>query len=106
MLHVLAQPAQASSWDICELKVKVLEHHKSAGEIEVIILSVTSKPDVECPAKDARISFTPETADYQSNLPRKQWPKIGAIAGFRYQYLDGECKDRGPCRIEHYPVRK
>jgi hypothetical protein len=64
----------------------------------------------DCPAKGATLVFAPETADYQSMIPHKNWPKPGATINMRYQYLDGMCKgDLGPasahpCRIKHYPV--
>lgn len=53
------------------------------------------------------LTFTPETRDYQNDLPRRQWPKKGQSVRVDYRYLDGMCKGDGhshACRIKHYPM--
>lgn len=100
---LLANAAHASPWQICQMSVKVTQ--RLPQQIEATVLSLKAKPEVECPKVGERITFTPEAADYQTMLPKKRWPAVGKTVSMRYQYLDGECKDRGPCRIEHYPMR-
>ncbi|QXZ10101.1 hypothetical protein KUF54_02210 [Comamonas sp. Y33R10-2] len=95
-------PALAGDWQICDLKVQVLEKQSGGGQLQALVLAARSKGQAECPQPGAALSFRPETADYQSELPRRKWPKAGSTVTVRYRYLDGECKSRGPCRIEHY----
>ena len=101
-LSLLASAANAGQWKKCDMTVKVTEHDHFIIQAEV--LKVYASPQVECPKVGEVIRFGPETPDYQSELPQKNWPKVGRVIKMRYQYLDGECKDRGPCRIKHYPV--
>ena len=105
----LAQAAQANTWQKCDMRVKITAHLVTVDTriIEARVVTVASKPDVQCPKQGEVIRFRPESADYQSELARKRWPKVGRIVRMRYQYLDGICKNDGnekPCRIEHHPM--
>lgn len=95
-------PALAGQWDICELKVAVRERQSGLHELQTRVMEARAQGQAECPQPGTALSFRPETADYQSELPRRQWPKAGQTVTVRYRYLDGQCKDRGPCRIAHY----
>jgi hypothetical protein len=103
------QAANAGDWQVCQLEVEIISTLKLPvrglqGRVE------SSKPrsaGTECPAKGELIAFEPESADWQSRIPRKHWPASGQRVWMRYQYLDGICKGDGqerPCRIEHYPM--
>ena len=97
--------AQAATWQKCDLTIRVFDH--KFGQIHAEVLRVKAKPNTDCPAEGDLIAFTPNTRDWQSELPRKQWPRIGQQWKVRYQYLDGICKNDGnpqPCRIKNYPV--
>lgn len=95
-------PALAGQWEICELKVAVRERQSGQHELQTRVMEARAQGQAECPQPGTALSFRPETADYQSELPRRQWPKAGQTVTVRYRYLDGQCKDRGPCRIAHY----
>ncbi|MEE9099682.1 MULTISPECIES: hypothetical protein [Pseudomonas] len=106
---LLANAAQAGSWQVCRLEVEITETVKQPypglkGRVE----SVKARPaEAQCPDKGAVIAFEPESADWQSMIPRRHWPAPGQRVWMRYQYLDGTCKNDGnerPCRIEHYPM--
>ncbi|MFZ2269652.1 MAG: hypothetical protein WAV95_18905 [Azonexus sp.] len=104
-LLVLAPSAfAANNWEICELTVKVNRLLERERLLEATIIKASSKTLAECPGQGKTIVFRPETADYQNELPRRSWPQPGSVIRMRYQYLDGYCKESGPCRIEHYPV--
>lgn len=72
------------------------------------VKSVQAQPyTAQCPAEEDVIDFTPESADYQAQIARRLWPKLGQFVRMRYLYLDGVCKGDGnsrPCRIKHYPI--
>ena len=96
---------QAATWEKCDLTLRVFDD--KLGQIHAEVLRVKAQPNTDCPAKGDFVAFRPETRDWQTELPRKQWPRIGQQWKVRYQYLDGMCKNDGndaPCRIEHYPV--
>lgn len=97
-----ALPAKAANWEICTLKVEVREKQSGNHALQTRVIEAVPTGQAECPQTGTALSFRPETADYQSELPRGKWPKAGRTVTVRYRYLDGECKDRGPCRIEHY----
>ena len=102
-----AQMAYANAWQICEMQVKATQVLKVERQLRAEVLQVNSKLGVECPQKGEMIQFTPETVDYQSELARRHWPKVGQKVRMRYQYLDGICKGDGndyPCTIKHYPM--
>lgn len=104
-LAIQADGASASTWQICHLEVRIAAHQVQT--LAARIVDVRSKPGVTCPATGETIIFPPESADYQSMLPRKRWPAAGSTVRMRYQYFDGTCKNDGnpqPCRIEHYPL--
>lgn len=98
----VAGQASAVSWEICDLKVEVRDKQSSRLQLQTRVLEAKAQGQAECPQPGTALSFRPETTDYQSELPRRQWPSPGTTAAVRYRYLDGQCKDRGPCRIEHY----
>lgn len=106
ILTSLQPLAQAHTWQVCKLTVKINHIVKTEQKIEATVIQVTHKSQVECPAQGETITFSPESADYQTMLPKKNWPKSGQVVAMRYQYIDGECKDSGPCRIAHYPLSK
>jgi len=105
-LTCLQTLAHANTWQVCQLTVNINHIDQAEQKIEATVINVAHKPQAECPTQGEIIIFTPESADYQSTLAKKQWPKVGQLVKMRYQYLDGECKDRGPCRISHYPLIK
>ncbi|MCD5996144.1 hypothetical protein KDX38_21660 [Pseudomonas sp. CDFA 602] len=90
-----------------ELRVTdVLKHPYLQLQAQVLKVNPAS-PTVECPEEGASLTFTPETADYQNQLPRRKWPIKGQSVRVKYRYLDGLCKGDGnsyECRIKHYPV--
>ena len=94
--------ALAGEWEICDLKVQVRDKQTNRAELQTRVLEAKPVGSAECPEAGSALSFRPETEDYQTELPRRQWPKPGKTIKVRYRYLDGECKDRGPCRIPHY----
>lgn len=104
-LACAALPVWAAQWQICDLEVR--EQASSRRELQVSILKVKPQGQAECPQPGELLRFRPETQDYQSELPRRQWPQAGSTFKLRFRYLDGQCKDRGFCRISHYsPVLK
>jgi hypothetical protein len=110
-LLLAATPGYASPWLVCRMEIKVTETVKRPfPELRATVLSVTpSKKGIACPSVGEVLSFTPESRDYQSTLPRRKWPQAGKVTKIRYMYLDGFCMNDGgppsrPCRIEHYPV--
>lgn len=95
--------ADAAGWQICTYQARVLQHQ--TGQIQAVLHR--SKHSGDCPPNGSVLSFAPETADYQSLLPRKKWPKKGRPFRLVYRYLDGICKNDGndrACRIEHFSV--
>lgn len=104
LLAFAVAPAMAGQWQICELGVKVRDKQTSSRQLQTRVVSTQARGDAECPQPGAALSFRPETPDYQTEVPRRQWPKPGQTVKVRYRYLDGECKDRGPCRIQHYSL--
>lgn len=106
---VMCQPVQASKWEICRMALRVTEvltRPYPTLQAQVVKVSQASAT-AECPEEGATLTFTPETADYQSTLPRRQWPKKGQLMHVDYRYLDGTCKGDGhshACRIQHYPL--
>lgn len=106
---MLGEPAQASTWQICNLELRitqVLKHPYPQLQAQVLKASPAS-PAVECPPVGSELTFIPETRDYQRTLPRRQWPAKGQSAHLNYRYLDGVCKGDGhshACRIKHYSI--
>lgn len=103
------QTAHAGDWQVCQLEVEI------TGALKLPVRGLegrvaSSKPrsaGTECPSPGEVIAFEPESADWQSRIPRQHWPAPGQRVWMRYQYLDGICKGDGnsrPCRIEHYPM--
>ncbi|ORC59417.1 hypothetical protein BZK31_10680 [Pseudomonas floridensis] len=103
------EAAYASTWQICSMELRitdVLKHPYPQLQAQVLKASPAS-PTVECPEEGATLTFSPETADYQHILPKRQWPKKGQSIRLEYRYLDGFCKGDGhgyQCRIKHYPM--
>jgi hypothetical protein len=105
----LCQPVQASAWEICSMELRIINVLKRPyPQLQAEILKVSQRSTTaECPKEGATITFIPETTDYQSELPRRQWPQKGQSVHVNYQYLDGICKGDGhdrACRIKHYPL--
>lgn len=108
-LSVLCEPVQASAWQICSMELRITEVLKQPfAQLQAQVLKITpASTTVECPEVGTTVTFTPETTDYQSPLPRRQWPGKGQSVQIKYRYLDGICKGDGndyPCRIKHYPM--
>ena len=99
---LMGASAMAGSWEICDLKVQIRDKQSSRAQLQARVIEAQAQGQAECPQPGSALSFRPETADYQSELPRRQWPGPGKTVTVRYRYLDGICKDRGPCRIEHF----
>ncbi|WP_256676046.1 hypothetical protein [Pseudomonas sp. SCB32] len=101
--------AHAGNWQICRMEVEITEQVTQPypglkGRVESVQAQTST---AECPIRGEVIAFAPESADYQSMIARKHWPRPGERVRMRYQYLDGICKGDGnsrPCRIEHYPM--
>lgn len=107
-LLVLCDPVQAATWQICRLELHITDVLKRPfPQLQAKVLTASPKSaTVECPKEGTTLTFTPETADYQATLPRRQWPRKGQSVRVDYRYLDGICKGDGnshACRIEHYP---
>ncbi|SDA91904.1 hypothetical protein SAMN03159443_04663 [Pseudomonas sp. NFACC15-1] len=108
-LPFLCEPVQASTWQICQMELRIVEVLKQPyPQLQAQVVKVRSKSaSVECPAQGSLLTFTPETPDYQATLPRRQWPGKGQSVRVDYRYLDGVCKGDGnsyACRIKHYPL--
>ena len=106
LLSIASMPvwAYAGVWQKCDLNLWVLG--KKQNQLHARVLAVKALKDVECPKVGEDIVFTPNSKDWQSELPRKRWPSVGQKWTVRYQYLDGYCKhdgNDGPCRIKAYP---
>lgn len=106
LLLGLGAPATAGNWEVCKMELEVLKRVTGQTQrIHARVLSVAAQSDTaECPAQGETVDFFPETADYQHPLRLKHWPQVGQTARWRYIYLDGQCKTRGPCRIRHHPI--
>ncbi|ROM87593.1 hypothetical protein BK652_00640 [Pseudomonas brassicacearum] len=108
-LSTLCAPAHAGTWQICRLELHIVEVVKKPyPQLEARVARASpASATVECPQQGSTIRFIPETPDYQSTLPRRQWPAKGQSMRVDYRYLDGVCKGDGnqhPCRIKHYPL--
>ena len=108
-LFLLCEPVLASTWQICRMELRITDVLKKPyPTLQAQVLKVrTTSPAVECPMEGTILTFTPETRDYQNDLPRRQWPKKGQSVHVDYRYLDGMCKGDGQshaCRIKHYPM--
>ncbi|KPA89911.1 MULTISPECIES: hypothetical protein [Pseudomonas] len=108
-LSTVCVPAHAATWQVCRLDLRVTEVVKQPyPQLQAQVLEASPQSAaVECPEAGTSLTFTPETPDYQSTLPRKRWPGKGQTVRVDYRYLDGMCKGDGnshPCRIRHYPV--
>lgn len=95
-------PASAANWEICDYRVQVLEHVAHSRTMFVKVLSAQPLRKAECSPAGTMKGFRPATRDYQGELPRRQWPKPGSTVTVRHRYLDGQCKNIGACRIQHY----
>lgn len=105
-LVLLPRAAWSANWEICDLIVKVQKPSSDDHLLFTEIVSVKAKAQAECPQAGEALNFDPETEDYQSMIPRKNWPKPGKTVSVRYRYLDGICKNTGPCRIRHFSLIK
>ena len=97
--------AFAGQWEICDYTVQI-ERSAPSGVRATVSGVASNNPDF-CEQVGAALNFEPESADYQSVLPRKHWPKVGTAATLRYRQLVGFCKNDGntqPCTIKHYSI--
>lgn len=104
----LVSPAQArTSWTVCLYDVEAIRIERvPAPALTVRLLGPGGPLPADCPAASGEMTFRPGSADYQSKseLPRRQWPRPGQRALLKYRYLDGICKESGPCRIKHHSL--
>lgn len=108
-IFVGCEPAQASAWQLCRLELRITHVlTRPTPQLQARVLKVMpGSTTAECPEEGATLTFTPETPDYQAQLPRRRWPSKGQTLHVDYRYLDGICKGDGndyACRIKHYPV--
>ena len=103
-LLIMAFPAHATDWVVCDYNVETIRNDRLKHELTVRLLQDRSKRPAGCPEPSGEMTFVPETADYQKELPRKQWPAPGQRTLLRYRYLDGICKSNEPCRIQHHSI--
>lgn len=101
---LVAAPAMAGSWVVCDYDVEGVRIGGDPRQLTVRVLRGQPRNGAECPAPSGEMTFVPETPDYQSTLPRAQWPKAGRKAVLRYRHLDGICKPDRPCRIVHRSI--
>lgn len=102
----LVSPAQArTSWTVCHYDVEAIRIERApAPTLTVRLLRPGGPLPADCPAASGEMTFRPASEDYQSELPRRQWPWPGQRALLKYRYLDGICKASGPCRIKRHSV--
>lgn len=93
---------RAASWQICDLQVRVDTHQPAPRTLYVEVLHARPKGQAQCAPPGTKFGFRPATVDYQSELPRRRWPQPGTVSTVRHRYLDGQCKNVGACRIQHY----
>ncbi|MFS2155879.1 hypothetical protein ACCD10_00820 [Pseudomonas sp. Pseusp122] len=108
-LAMLCTSAQAATWQICRMDLRITDVLKQpSAQLQAQVLKVSPQPaTAECPEQNTTITFVPETPNYQTMLPRRQWPAKGQSVRVEYRYLDGICKGDGhehPCRIKHYSL--
>lgn len=106
MFFMLPNTVMAATWEICDLQLKILKPKPNEHLLFTEVISVENKRNAECPKAGDSFNFRPESADYQSMIPRRDWPKVNQLVSVRYRYLDGICKTAGPCRIKHYSLMK
>ncbi|MDR7305688.1 hypothetical protein J2X15_000966 [Rhodoferax saidenbachensis] len=97
--------ALAGQWEICDYTVQI--ESSALSGVRATVKEATLKNPELCEKIGTSLSFSPESEDYQSVLPRKRWPKVGTITALRYRQLTGFCKrdgDTQPCTIRHYSV--
>lgn len=94
--------AHAAQWEICDLQVEINRTQPNRRLLEAQVVHTQAHGSGECPQPGTPLTFRPATLDYQSELPRRLWPQPGETVKLRYRYMDGVCKNRGACRIEHY----
>lgn len=104
----VANAATGHNWQICDLTVKVLKVNDRQRTLRVAVQRLEHRSArAQCPAPGAVMEFMPETMDYQKELPRPLWPRLGEAAALQYRYLDGICHNDGhdgPCRVKHYAM--
>ena len=106
ILGLVSVPALAiNNWTICRYEFKTVNVNKAQREITVNTTKTLNSAG-DCVTNNQTLTFRPETMDYQNELPFKYFPKVGEKRILVYRYIDGECKDRGPCRIKHYSINK
>ena len=104
LLGSCANADAANQWTVCNLEISVAKVMRQGHMLSAHVVKAIGKNPISCPGPGTAISFAPETADYQGMLSKRLWPRVGTEAELQYRYLDGVCKDRGPCRIEHYAI--
>jgi hypothetical protein len=106
-LALVASPllSFAGQWEICDYTVQI-ESSAPSG-VRATVTAAAAKNLALCEKVGAELSFSPESEDYQSVLPKKRWPRVGTVANLRYRQLVGFCKNDGntqPCMIKHYSI--
>jgi len=105
LLCALPSLSLANAWLVCDYNIMIQAVDK-AGLRAVVKEAAPRNPD-SCLRPGAELSFRPETADYQNELPRKRWPQPQQMTKLRYRELSGICKNDGdskPCTIVHYSI--
>ena len=104
LLSAFSYAKAGNQWVICNVEITIdkVSHQERTLSARVTKLIGTQAPT--CPALGRQLTFTPETANYQNELPKRLWPRVGSKAKLQYRSLQGICKDRGPCTIEHYSI--
>lgn len=105
LLCALPTFALADAWLICDYSIAI-RALDSAG-LRAVVLKAAGRNPVSCLHPGTELSFRPETADYQNELPRRRWPQPQQTARLRYRELSGFCKNDGntkPCTIVHYSI--
>lgn len=106
-ISVTSSVVHASQWTVCRYEIDVIGIDQAKRHLSAKLLAAKGALSPECPTLGDVLSFTPETSDYQSELPRRKWPQPGKRGSLTYRHLDGICKADGaskPCRIKHYSI--
>lgn len=93
-----------NQWVICNVEINIDKVLHQERMLSAHVTKLIGAQAPTCPALGTQLTFTPETANYQNELPKRLWPRVGSKAKLQYRYLNGICKERGPCTIEHYSI--
>lgn len=103
-LIAVSSTASANNWLVCDYTARTLS---SNALLHATLVTAARKNPSACPQSGSELDFIPQTPDYQRQLPKRKWPKVGQEFRLRYRELHGYCKNDGheaPCTIKHYSV--